>query len=91
MASSVDSETLLPVDVTSTFTTSTPVIYLTGNIKNATLDMVITVEWVYLGTDPETIITDYDLTVDEINMLFYFELSKPTNGSQREVMKHAFF
>lgn len=69
-----------PLDVTVAFEPSAPVFYLTGEIRNATIDSVIKAEWYYLETDPITMILDAELTLEDANSTFQFNLTKPTNG-----------
>lgn len=73
-------EDYYPLDETETFITTTPIIYLTGKIKNATIDSTIRVEWYYVEGESEIFIGDSILNVSDINMDFYFSLSKPTNN-----------
>ncbi len=77
--SSAIDEDYLPISPTSTFTTTTPIIYLTGSVEGATIDSIMQVDWYYVEGDSEEYIADSILTIDEINMYFYFSLSKPTN------------
>ncbi len=77
--SSAIDEDYMPIAPTSTFYTTTPVIYLTGSIEGATIDSIIQVDWYYVEGSSEEYIADSLLTIDEINMYFYFSLSKPTN------------
>jgi len=78
MASAVQDN--LPVTVTNVFTTTSPVIYATGTLKNAPEGTEITGEWYYLETDPETYIDSSTLTSVDMNTSFTFSLSIPNNG-----------
>ena len=78
MASSVQDN--LPVDVTDVFTTTSPVIYAAGTLKNAPEGTEITGEWYYLDTSPETYIDSSTLTAVDTNTSFTFSLSIPDNG-----------
>ncbi len=79
MASAIDTDNK-PIQVTQEFATNTPTIYVTGTIKNAPSNTIIKVEWIYLETDPITLITDYEITVNDVTVNFYFELTKPSQG-----------
>ena len=78
-SSAIDAD-YMPISPTSTFTPTTPIIYLTGSIESATIDSIIQIEWYYIEGGSEEFIADSLLTVDDINMYFYFSLSKPTNN-----------
>lgn len=80
MASEVDKNSNKPVTVTSTFQTTTPVIYLTGVIKNAPDGTVISGEWYYNDNDPAVKIDTSTLGLTQTDTQFEFELSKPTKG-----------
>lgn len=79
LSSSVD-EDYYPINPTSQFEESTPLIYLTGNVKEATVDSVIIAEWYYLGGEEDLYLYQMTLEVTSIDMEFYFSLSKPTNN-----------
>jgi hypothetical protein len=79
MASELDKQNN-PVTITSTFTTSSPIIYATGIIKNAPQKTVIKSEWYYLETEDVTFIDEISYEVTEVTTVFYFSFSKPTSG-----------
>ena len=79
MASEVDKQNL-PVTITSTFTTTSPIIYVTGIIKNAPEGTVIKSEWYYLETEDPIFIDDVEYEVNDVTTAFDFSLSKPTAG-----------
>lgn len=79
-ASEIDQTTNKAVTATSTFTTTTPTIYVTGSINNAPEGTKIKAEWFYLENDPDVLINDVTLDLKEINTNFNFSLSKPTAG-----------
>ena len=78
-ASQVDNTTKKPITVTSTFTSTSPFIYVTGSINNAPEGTTIKGEWIYNETDPVTIIDSATLKTVEVDTDFQFNLSKPTN------------
>lgn len=80
MASEIDVESSTPVTVTSSFASSTPSIYVTGEIDNAPEGTMMKIEWIYLETTPETFILDYEMEAGDVSHNFYFQLSKPTAG-----------
>jgi len=69
-----------PIGVTNTFAVDSPMVYVTGLLKNAPEGTVITSEWYYLESDPDTFIdrASYE-SVDTTNS-FDFSLSKPNAG-----------
>ncbi len=78
-ASQVDSSNK-PVNVTSSFTTTAPYIYVTGVAANAPEGTKIRADWIYTETDPDTSIDSVTLSTTEISTSFKFSLSKPTNN-----------
>ena len=78
MASTVQDN--LPVDITNVFTTTSPVIYATGTLKNAPDGTVLTAEWYYLDASPEIFIDSATLQPTDVNTSFSFSLSIPDNG-----------
>jgi len=78
-ASAIDSNNQ-PVTIVSEFSPTTPTIYVTGVIANAASNTMIKAEWIFLDTDPITVITDYSILINDTTVNFYFELSKPTNN-----------
>lgn len=79
VASEVDTSNK-PVVITSKFGVESPVIYVTGILKNAPEGTVIKAEWYYLESDPVTFIDEASLESVDTTTPFYFNLSKPNNG-----------
>ena len=79
-ASEVDSETQEPITETQVFAVDTPVIYVTGRVENAPEATVIKASWIYLDLDPEYLIEEAELTLEEVSSAIAFSLSKPDNG-----------
>jgi len=70
----------LPLDVTDVFEVDSSVIYVTGSAQNVPDGTTVSIEWIYLETDPETLIDSVDLVIEDTNTDFAFSLTKPTNG-----------
>ncbi len=79
-AKSIDYETNLPTEVARVFNVNSPVVYVTGTLKNAPENTVISIEWIYLDMDPEYLIAEVELKAEHTNVDFFFELTKPNNG-----------
>lgn len=79
MAQDVDANNE-PVTTTTSYTTDAPMLYATGVLNNAPSGTVVTAEWYYLDTDPETFIDSADLTFADTTTSFSFSLSIPDNG-----------
>ncbi len=79
MASEVDQQNK-PVSKTTTFSTTSPVIYAAGTLNNAPSGTVIKSEWYYLEEDPAVFIDSAQLTAENTTTDFSFSLSVPDNG-----------
>lgn len=77
-SAAVDEESY-PINPLSVFDDKTPVIYLTGNVKDATVGSKVIAEWYYLDEEEDVLLYQLTLTVTKTNMGFYFSLSKPTD------------
>jgi hypothetical protein len=69
-----------PVFTATVFPTNSPVVYVTGVIKNAPTDTVAMAEWYYLETDSPFFIDSADMTTEFTDTSFNFSLSIPDNG-----------
>ncbi len=69
-----------PLEITTEFDVDSPVFYLTGEVRNATVDSVLKAEWYWVESDPDTLILDAELTLEDANSTFQFNLTKPTSG-----------
>lgn len=78
LSSEIDAD-LKPVTVADTFAVDTPSVYVTGTLNNAPEGTTITVEWVYVDTDPHTLIDSIVLESQDITADFQSSLSKPDN------------
>ncbi len=79
MAAEVDSD-YGPVTVTDVFSVFAPEIYLTGTVKNAPKGTIITARWVFTQEDPDRIIDDVDLAIENQTTNFVFSLPVPDEG-----------
>ena len=79
MAGDVD-ENNGPIGVTTTFAVDSPLVYVTGLLKNAPEGTVITAEWYYLESDPVVFIDGASYESVDTTTTFNFSLSKPTAG-----------
>ncbi len=79
LSAAVDEEHY-PITPSTTFGPTTPMIYLTGNVKDAQIDSVIIAEWYYLGGEEDLYLYQMTLEVTEVDMGFYISLSKPTDN-----------
>ena len=83
MCKSVDLETGEPIEPSDTFSTTTPLIFCSVKVSNATPDTKISAEWLYLqqGANDETglLIADWNTTTEGTH---YIPLSimSPENG-----------
>lgn len=80
MASSIDEDSMEPIAVTDVFSPTTPVIYLTGTLKNSPDDTVIKAEWRYVENEPAVDIDSAESVTKDINTDFQFNISIPDNG-----------
>ena len=79
IASEIDSD-LKPVTPADRFAADAPMIYVTGTLNNAPEGTKIKIEWVYVETEPHTLIDVIELETQEITSDFESHLSKPDNG-----------
>lgn len=79
-ASEIDENTLKPVEKASTFSPSTPKIYLTGSLNNAPDDTMIKAKWIYLEDDPAVEIDSATYEAKDSDSDFQFSLSMPDDG-----------
>lgn len=77
-SAAVDEESY-PINPLSVFDEKTPLIYLTGNVKDATIGSKIIAEWYYMDEEEDVLLYQLILEVTETDMGFYFSLSKPTD------------
>jgi len=77
MASEINEDTLAPVIVTKVFAPDSPIIYVTGEVKNAPSGTVIKAEWIYTQNEPDEPIGTGEDTVEATTNVFEFHL---TNG-----------
>ncbi|HOU10856.1 MAG TPA: hypothetical protein PL044_10240 [Clostridiales bacterium] len=77
MASEINEDTLAPVTVTKVFPPDAPIIYVTGEVKNAPSGTVIKAEWIYTQPEPDEPIGTGEDTVKATSNVFEFHL---TNG-----------
>lgn len=79
-ASSIDDD-YLPVELTSDFSTLSPVVYATGIINDAPAGTVVSADWYYVTEDEQyTYIDSASMAIDYTTMSISFSLSKPDNG-----------
>ncbi len=67
-----------PKDVTNIFNPDSPIIYITGIVKNAPDGTDIMATWIYSESD--FVIAEISLDLTHINENFKFSLSRPDNG-----------
>ena len=83
MCTSVDLETGEPIEPTNTFTTTTPLIFCSVKVANATPDTMISAEWLYLreGDTDETglLIADWNTTTEGTQYI-PLSITRPENG-----------
>lgn len=83
MCTSVDLETGEPIEPTNTFTTTTPIIFCSVKVSNATPDTMISAEWLYLreGDTDETglLVADWNTTVEGTQYI-PLSITRPENG-----------
>lgn len=79
MASEVDANQK-PVVKTNTFSTDTPVIYVTGTLNNAPEGTVVVTSWYYLENDSYLFIDGVSMGFVDSSTDFSFSLSRPTTG-----------
>ena len=83
MCTSVDLETGEPIEPTDTFTTTTPLIFCSVKVSNATPDTMISAEWLYLreGDTEETglLIADWNNTIEGTHYI-PLSITRPENG-----------
>lgn len=80
-ATSIDSDTYLPVDKENTFSTTTPEIFITFSIRDYEIGTVIQADWYYLDGVTETYDGYIDsslVTVAYDDQNAYISLTKPT-------------
>ncbi|MFA5341681.1 MAG: hypothetical protein WC332_07885, partial [Clostridia bacterium] len=70
----------MPVNASTTFTTSTQAFYVSGNINNAPDGTVIAAVWYYMEDDPAFLIDSSQYEVSGTDNAFYFTLTIPYNG-----------
>ena len=69
-----------PVGRTNTFAVDSPMVNVTGVLKNAPEGTIITAEWYYLESDPVVLIDGASYESLDTTTTFYFSLSKPNAG-----------
>ena len=69
-----------PVGITNTFAVDSPIVNVTGVLKNAPEGTIITAEWYYLEGDPVIFIDEASYESVDTKTSFYFNLSKPYAG-----------
>lgn len=83
MCKSVDLETGEPIEPSDTFSTTTPLIFCSVKVSNATLDTKISAEWLYLrqGDSDETglLIADWNTTTEGTHYI-PLSVTSPENG-----------
>ena len=79
----VNEDTFEPVSVTDTFTTASPIIYLTGSLENANIGDKITIYWQYTEGYTPVDLYNSSLDIEHVNTDFYFYLKSPDEGWQR--------
>jgi len=77
MASEINEDTLAPVTVTKVFSPDAPIIYVTGEVKNAPSGTVVKAEWLYTQNDPDESIGTGENELTDTTSVFEFHL---TNG-----------
>ncbi|MEI6579253.1 MAG: hypothetical protein WCN92_07285 [Eubacteriales bacterium] len=70
MASEINEDTFKPITATNTFSTTSPVVYLTGTLKNAMEGTVIKATWRYIENDPASDIDSATYTVKIQTQIF---------------------
>jgi hypothetical protein len=80
MASEINEETFEPISATKSFTPTTPIIFLTGTIKNAPDGTVVKAEWLYVEDDSAVEIDSWEKEFENSTSDFQCNLSIPDNG-----------
>ena len=79
MASEIDDSNNKPINTTTIFDVTAPMLYVTGTLNNAPDGTVIKAEWLYIDNDPVISIDSVELEIKDVTTDFYFSLSKPNN------------
>lgn len=77
MASEINEDTLAPVNITKVFAPDSPIIYVTGEVKNAPSGTIVKAEWIYTQSDPDEAIGTGENEINDTTSVFEFHL---TNG-----------
>ncbi|MBK5254288.1 MAG: hypothetical protein JJE03_07540 [Peptostreptococcaceae bacterium] len=80
VASEVDDMTWEPISITNTFSTDSPVVYVTGSIDNVTPIQIVRAEWFYVEGGANTFMDEASIELVEASNQILFNYGKPTDG-----------